>query len=80
MSSCYLWALPVVPLLLFYFLTLCAVLVVLQALFCQVPAENVLTMHDVSNIWRVPLLMQSQVRPLLPMKDLLHYQVAVLVV
>jgi len=32
----------------------------LQALFCQVPPENVLTMHDVSNIWRVPLLMQSQ--------------------
>eukprot|EP00878_Enallax_costatus_P036145 GHUV01040475.1.p1 GENE.GHUV01040475.1~~GHUV01040475.1.p1 ORF type:complete len:133 (-),score=22.64 GHUV01040475.1:591-989(-) len=32
----------------------------LQALFCQVPAENVLTMHDVSNIWRIPLLMQSQ--------------------
>jgi len=31
-----------------------------QALFCQVPPENVLTMHDVSNIWRVPLLMQSQ--------------------
>eukprot|EP00878_Enallax_costatus_P014560 GHUV01015231.1.p1 GENE.GHUV01015231.1~~GHUV01015231.1.p1 ORF type:complete len:554 (+),score=149.49 GHUV01015231.1:128-1789(+) len=30
------------------------------ALFCQVPAENVLTMHDVSNIWRIPLLMQSQ--------------------
>uniref|UniRef100_A0A383WIW8 CTP synthase n=1 Tax=Tetradesmus obliquus TaxID=3088 RepID=A0A383WIW8_TETOB len=30
------------------------------ALFCQVPPENVLTMHDVSNIWRVPLLMQSQ--------------------
>ena len=24
------------------------------------PAESVLTMHDVSNIWRVPLLMQSQ--------------------
>ncbi|KAI8476595.1 MAG: CTP synthase N-terminus-domain-containing protein [Monoraphidium minutum] len=30
------------------------------ALFCQVPPECVLTMHDVSNIWRVPLLMQSQ--------------------
>jgi CTP synthase len=25
-----------------------------------VPTENVLTMHDVSNIWRVPLLMESQ--------------------
>jgi CTP synthase len=25
-----------------------------------VPASSVLTMHDVSNIWRVPLLMQSQ--------------------
>jgi CTP synthase len=34
--------------------------VLLQALFCQVPPQNVLTMHDVSNIWRVPLLMQSQ--------------------
>lgn len=32
----------------------------LQALFCQVPMESVLTMHDVSNIWRVPLLMQEQ--------------------
>jgi len=30
------------------------------ALFCQVDIESVLTMHDVSNIWRVPLLMQSQ--------------------
>jgi len=30
------------------------------ALFCQVPKECVLTMHDVSNIWRVPLLMESQ--------------------
>jgi CTP synthase len=25
-----------------------------------VSPESVLTMHDVSNIWRVPLLMQSQ--------------------
>lgn len=31
-----------------------------QALFCQVPTESVLTMHDVSNIWQVPILMQSQ--------------------
>lgn len=30
------------------------------ALFCQVPAESVLTMHDVSNIWQVPVVMQSQ--------------------
>ena len=30
------------------------------ALFCQVPASHVLTMHDVKNIWRVPLLLQSQ--------------------
>uniref|UniRef100_A0A7S0RRZ8 CTP synthase n=1 Tax=Chlamydomonas leiostraca TaxID=1034604 RepID=A0A7S0RRZ8_9CHLO len=30
------------------------------ALFCQVPTEAVLTMHDVSNIWRIPLLMESQ--------------------
>lgn len=30
------------------------------ALFCQVPLDNVLTMHDVSNIWRVPLLMEAQ--------------------
>lgn len=30
------------------------------ALFCQVPEEHVLTVHDVSNIWRVPLLMESQ--------------------
>lgn len=25
----------------------------LQALFCQVQPQNVLTMHDVSNIWQV---------------------------
>jgi CTP synthase len=31
-----------------------------QALFCQVDTDHVLTMHDVSNIWRVPLLMQEQ--------------------
>lgn len=30
------------------------------ALFCHVPASQVLTMHDVSNIWRVPLMMQAQ--------------------
>ena len=34
---------------------------VLQASFCHVPAAQVLTMHDVSNIWRVPLMMQAQV-------------------
>ena len=32
----------------------------LQASFCHVPAAQVLTMHDVSNIWRVPLMMQAQ--------------------
>ena len=31
-----------------------------QALFCQVPNRNVLNMHDVSNIWQVPLLLQEQ--------------------
>ncbi|KXZ49682.1 hypothetical protein GPECTOR_20g539 [Gonium pectorale] len=31
------------------------------ALFCNVPPSNVLSLHDVSNIWRVPLLMQEQV-------------------
>lgn len=30
------------------------------ALFCHVPSNQVLTMHDVSNIWRVPLMMESQ--------------------
>jgi CTP synthase len=30
------------------------------ASFCHVPADQVLTMHDVSNIWRVPLMMQAQ--------------------
>ncbi|PRW34103.1 CTP synthase [Chlorella sorokiniana] len=30
------------------------------AAFCHVPADQVLTMHDVSNIWRVPLMMQAQ--------------------
>ena len=32
----------------------------MQALFCQVAPHNVLTMHDVSNIWQVPLLMAEQ--------------------
>lgn len=31
------------------------------ALFCQVPAENVVGVHNVSNIYMVPLLMQDQV-------------------
>jgi hypothetical protein len=31
-----------------------------QASFCHVPSSQVLTMHDVSNIWRVPLMMQAQ--------------------
>eukprot|EP00198_Chlamydomonas_reinhardtii_P008272 XP_001697609.1 CTP synthase [Chlamydomonas reinhardtii] len=30
------------------------------ALFCNVPEGCVLSLHDVSNIWRVPLLMQEQ--------------------
>ncbi|KAI3426099.1 hypothetical protein D9Q98_008067 [Chlorella vulgaris] len=30
------------------------------ASFCHVPSSQVLTMHDVSNIWRVPLMMQAQ--------------------
>jgi CTP synthase len=30
------------------------------ALFCQVPPSHVLTMHDVANIWHVPLLLASQ--------------------
>ena len=44
--------------------TLCACRVVfpsVQAMFCHVPVNQVLTMHDVSNIWRVPLMMQAQV-------------------
>ena len=28
--------------------------------FCHVPAENCLGVHDVSNIYRVPLLLQHQ--------------------
>lgn len=31
-----------------------------QAMFCHVPNEHVLTMHDVSNIWRVPLMLEAQ--------------------
>ena len=31
-----------------------------QALFCNVPSKHVLTMHDVSNIWREPLMMEAQ--------------------
>ncbi|KAG1658793.1 hypothetical protein FOA52_011735 [Chlamydomonas sp. UWO 241] len=30
------------------------------AQFCHVPKEHVLTVHDVSNIWRVPLMMEAQ--------------------
>ena len=30
------------------------------ALFCQVPPSHVLTMHDVANIWHVPLLLAAQ--------------------
>lgn len=30
------------------------------ALFCQVPPDSVLGMHDVSNIWQVPLMMMEQ--------------------
>eukprot|EP00887_Chlorella_sp_A99_P007532 scaffold2.g7532.t1 len=30
------------------------------AAFCHVPVDQVLTMHDVSNIWRVPLMMAAQ--------------------
>lgn len=31
-----------------------------QALFCQVPPSHVLNMHDVSNIWQVPIVMADQ--------------------
>jgi len=30
------------------------------ALFCQVPPSHVLNMHDVSNIWQVPIVMADQ--------------------
>jgi len=32
----------------------------LQALFCQVPSRHVLNMHDVQNIWHVPLMLEDQ--------------------
>lgn len=28
--------------------------------FCQVPAENIVTLYDVSNIWHIPLLLRDQ--------------------
>ncbi|KAM7500435.1 hypothetical protein LguiA_024849 [Lonicera macranthoides] len=28
--------------------------------FCHVPAENIITLYDVSNIWRIPLLLKEQ--------------------
>ncbi len=31
-----------------------------MALFCQVPTSHILSLHDVSNIWHVPLIMQQQ--------------------
>jgi CTP synthase len=31
-----------------------------QALFCQVPSRHVLNMHDVQNIWHVPLVLEDQ--------------------
>lgn len=30
------------------------------ALFCQVPTGHILSLHDVSNIWHVPLIMKEQ--------------------
>lgn len=30
------------------------------SLFCQIPHEHILVMHDVNNIWYVPLLMEKQ--------------------
>lgn len=30
------------------------------SLFCQVPVENVISLHDISNIYRVPLLLAEQ--------------------
>ena len=35
-------------------------LLVVQALFCQVPVSHVLNLSDVSNIWHVPLMMEAQ--------------------
>ena len=32
----------------------------MQASFCHVAANQVLSLHDVSNIWHVPLMMQAQ--------------------
>jgi CTP synthase len=34
--------------------------VAVQALFCQVPSQHVLNMHDVQNIWHVPLVLEDQ--------------------
>ena len=31
-----------------------------QALFCQVPVSHVLMLHDVSNIWKVPIMLETQ--------------------
>lgn len=28
--------------------------------FCHVPADNIITLYDVSNIWRIPLLLRDQ--------------------
>jgi CTP synthase len=28
--------------------------------FCHVPAANIVTLYDVSNIWRIPLLLRDQ--------------------
>jgi CTP synthase len=30
--------------------------------FCHVPPEHIIAMHDLSNIWHVPLLLRKQVR------------------
>lgn len=35
----------------------------LQGNFCQVPSHHVLGLHDVTNIWHVPLLLQAQGAP-----------------
>ncbi|KNA03928.1 hypothetical protein SOVF_204510 [Spinacia oleracea] len=44
--------------------------------FCHVPAENILNVHDVPNIWHVPLLLQNQKAHLAIMRQLCLLNVA----
>ncbi|KAM3412966.1 hypothetical protein ACQJBY_004241 [Aegilops geniculata] len=44
--------------------------------FCQVPVSNIVNLHDVTNIWHIPLLLRDQRAHEAILKALLHASVA----